>query len=74
MKKCEGKKAIKQVAKNKGVSIAEVRREIEIAIDIAMVNPDSNAQASWNQYTQAGTKPTPEEFIVYMAKQVKLEN
>ncbi|MDD4494634.1 MAG: hypothetical protein PHV32_09880 [Eubacteriales bacterium] len=67
MKKSKGIKAIEQVAKSKGISVEDVRREIEVAIDIAMHNPDSEAQTFWSNYIQTGLKPTPEEFIVSMA-------
>lgn len=34
-------KAIKQISKNNGVSVAESQKEIEITINITMVNLDS---------------------------------
>ena len=34
MKKSKGIKAIEQVAKSKGISVEDVRREIEVAIDL----------------------------------------
>ena len=70
MKNSKGIKAIEQVALNRGISVIEVRKEIEIAIDAAMSNPDPAIQALWEQYRKKGSKPTPEEFIVSMAKKV----
>jgi hypothetical protein len=67
MKKSEGAKIIKEVARNRGVTVAEVRREMELAIDAAMSNPDPAVRAHWETY---GRKPTPEEFIVDVAKRI----
>ncbi|MDL2287046.1 hypothetical protein LJB90_00560 [Eubacteriales bacterium OttesenSCG-928-G02] len=71
MKKSKGEKAIEDVAKSNGISVAEARKEIELAIDMAMANPDPTAKAFWAVYIKNGKKPTPEEFIVYMAKRVE---
>jgi len=74
MKESDGAKAIKQIARTNGVSIADVRREMEIAIDTSLYNPDPEIQAFWEPYIRNGQKPTPEEFILYMAKKVKSDN
>ena len=75
MKNSKGAKAIKEVASKNGVSVAEVRREIEIAIDAALFNPNLSPEARtfWDKYIQNGCKPTPEEFIVYMTNKIKSE-
>ena len=73
MRKSKGKKAIEQVALKNGISVAEARREIELAIDAAIANPDPKAQEFWDKYIKDGRKPTPEEFIVYMADKIKKE-
>ena len=39
------KKALKKVAKNHGVSVAEVRREIELASKVAQADPNPQVQA-----------------------------
>jgi len=71
MKKSKGAKAISKLARRKGVSEAEIRKEIQIAIDMGMANPDPNARALWEEMMRKGIKPTPDEFIVYMAERVK---
>ena len=45
MKKSKGVKAIEQVALQNGVGVAEVRKEIELAIDAAMASPEPAARA-----------------------------
>jgi len=71
MKTSKGFKAIKKVAEQKGISVAKVRKEIEIAIDMGIANPDPAIQAYWANIPRKSEKPTPEEVIVYMAKRVK---
>jgi len=68
MKKSKGLKALEKVALKCGVSVAEVCKEIESAIDTGMANPDPTARAFWDKYMKSGRKPTPEEFIAYMAE------
>ena len=70
MKKPDGAKYLEEVAKNHGISVAEVRREIELAINDAMLSPDPAAQAFWDTYIQSGRAPTLEEFIIYVAERV----
>lgn len=74
MKKSKGLKAIERVAIQNGVSVEEVRKEIECAINAGMSNPDPTARAFWDKYIKSGRKPSAEEFIVYMAEKTKSEN
>ena len=69
----KGKKAIIEVARKNGISVAEVRKEMEFAIDAAMKNPDPMTKRVWDECFPNGKKPTPEEFIVYIAKKVNAE-
>lgn len=64
------KKIYRQIAKKNGVSVAEVKREIEAAIDAAYENPNFHAQCVY----RAGDKPTPEEFIAHMARRASAGN
>ena len=56
------KNIIKQVAKEHGVSVAEVRREMEFAIEQAY-NTDDPEKRKEFQKLFGKKKPTPEEFI-----------
>lgn len=71
MKRSKGAKAIAELATQKGISAEEIRREIQLAIDLGMANRDLNVQAYWRKMIKNGVKPTPEYVIEYIAKQVK---
>jgi len=59
--------ALRQIAENNDLSIADVRREIELAIKEVRENPDPNVQAFWEGVPHRGDKPTIEEVISHMA-------
>jgi len=69
MNTSDAAKAIKNLARQNGVSIREYRGEIERAITLAMTDPDPVARAHWAKMPRKGERPTPEEFIIYMAEQ-----
>jgi len=71
MKRSKGAKAIVELATQKGISVEEIRREIQLAIDLGMANQDPNVQACWKKMIKNGVKPTPEDVIEYIAKQVE---
>jgi hypothetical protein len=50
--------------------LQEVRREIEIAIEIGMSSSNPNVQRKWNQIPCRGEKPTPDELIRYLSQKV----
>lgn len=56
---------IKQIAKEHGVTEAEVRRDITEVIVESMKTPDPVAQDLWRSCPRAGDIPTPEEFIFW---------
>lgn len=64
------KKIYKQIAKKNGVSVSEVKSEIQAAIDATYENPNFHAQCVY----RAGDKPTPEEFISHMARRVSAKS
>ena len=65
------KKALRQIAKMEGVSIEEVYREIQIAIDAGYSNPDPAVQAVWKNVPLPCGKPRPEDVIAYCLEQIK---
>ena len=67
----KAKMAIKNLAKQKGISEGEVRREIEVAIAEGMKSPEPQAQSFWKTIPHKGEKPTPEEVIAYIADMTK---
>lgn len=60
--------ALEIIAAKEGISVEEVRREIQLAIDEAMKNPDPKVQAEWRKIPKKGKKPTPEEVIEFVSK------
>jgi hypothetical protein len=60
------RKLYRKVAREHGVSIREVKREIQFAIDEAYKNPtDSTRIARFN-----GRKPTADELVSYLVQEV----
>lgn len=67
----KARSAIEQIADREGVSVSEVRREIQAAIDEGMKSKDKSVQAYWSRVPRKGTIPTPEEVIDFIAKSIK---
>lgn len=67
----KAKKAVIQVAVQNGVSVAEVRRDIQEALDEGWNNPDPQVQEYWRSIPSKHEKPTIEEIIEYISKKVK---
>ena len=66
MKKSKAVKMIELVAVREGVSVAEVRREMQKALDHAYEN--NTDDLFWNKWK--GRKPTIDEFIVAVSDDV----
>lgn len=58
-------KIIKKIAKNHGVSVTEVEKELKTAILEGMKNRNANSfsQNFWNELSPNGEVPSPEQFI-----------
>ncbi len=59
-----------KIARDSGVTPEEVYREMQAAIDIGFGNPDPAVQAAWQTIPYHDTRPTPEEVILYLAKEL----
>ena len=62
--------SLASVAKQNGVSVDEVKREIQKAIELGMINSDPHIQFFWNSIPRAREHPTPEEVISFFAKEM----
>lgn len=71
MNKSEITKILRRIALENGVSVSEVRKEIQIAIEAAMSNPDPAVQAEWKAMSHNGQIPSPEEVIIYLAEKTR---
>jgi hypothetical protein len=70
MKKSKTTKVFEKIAVREGISVTEVREEIQRAIDIGMLSSDPTVQGKWSKMHCRGEKPTPEEVVLYLSKQV----
>ncbi|WP_317115975.1 sporulation initiation factor Spo0A C-terminal domain-containing protein [Clostridium neonatale] len=68
--KRDSKKLFKEIAHLHGVSISEVRKEMELVIESARNSPDPQKQAEFQKLFGDRT-PTPEEFICVVSRKVK---
>lgn len=64
---------INRIAAENGVTVKEVLKEIQKAIDEGMKSTDPQAVRLWNNCPKKGDKPTPEEVIEYISKIAKEE-
>ena len=59
--------ALLEVARRHHTTVEEVRREIRLAMAMAMWNPDPAARKIWGESACDGNVLTPEDLITYAA-------
>ena len=68
------RKIYRELAKKHGVSVKEVREEMQAALTEAYTNPLNNnviTKAYQNRIPRQGEIPTPEEAVRYLVGEVK---
>ncbi len=70
------RKIYREVARKHGVTVEEVKREMQAAINEAYTNTpnDGITGAYQNRVPRKGEIPTTDAFIRYVAKEVKSKN
>lgn len=64
-------KALIQIASAHGVSVTTVRHDIQSALDEGWNNPDPMVQEYWRKIPSKREKPTLDEVIEFMTKEIK---
>ena len=67
------KRAIAEVARRDGITVAEVRAAMIEAIEEGYNSTDPLVQARWAEIPREGEIPTPEELIIWAGKQLRQE-
>ena len=64
------KNIIRQIAKQNGVTPAEVKKDIREAIRIGMASPDPAFQAHWRRMSPTGVEPSVNQVLTYLVANV----
>ena len=63
--------AIRTIAEREGVTIAYVRKQMQIAMINGLCSTDPKIKAFWNSIPREMDIPTPEELIMYVSGMIK---
>lgn len=69
--KIDAAAALQEVARRNHTSLEEVRKEIKLAMLVAMCSSDPAIQNQWKSIPYEGDTITPEDLIRYVAKKVQ---
>lgn len=65
------KKVLKKIAKMEGISVREVYREMQTAIEAGYANQSPAVQAAWSNVPLPYGKPRPEDVFTYCLNQIE---
>ena len=65
------RKILMRIAAENHTTVAEVRKEISIAIEEGMKSSDPEIQKKWRAMSRTGEAPTPEEAILFLSRETK---
>jgi len=67
-------KIIQQVAREHGVTTAEVKKDMQEAIQAAMASSDPSVQAEWKSISPSEAEPSIEELLTYLTLKLVSNN
>ena len=67
----KAEEALRKLAEQEKMNVEEIREEIQRAIDAAYDNPDPKYRKEWSKVPFAGERPTPEDVIMYVVREMK---
>ena len=65
------KTLFERLARQRGISVEEMRAIISARIEQGMNDPDPVKRASWERIPRAGDIPTPEEWLRYAVERLE---
>lgn len=67
----EYRRILKTIAESEKISVEEVEREMQRAIDVGFDNHDKDIQKEWKEISFKGDRPTVQEVIEALSRQAR---